>query len=115
MSFLDNFSFAFQSIELRQKTYTENKYGESVANQCSSSFFQWVIQKKKDMMELSLDTKKNMQYTSKDYVLRSNVDITPKKWDTIVSMGNTYFVVFTEKVIIEWIHDHNLSIIRHNT
>ena len=50
--------------------------------------------------------------TSKDFVLRCNNDVEPQKWDKIESFWNNYDVVFCEKVIVEWIHDHNLAIIR---
>lgn len=112
MSFLDNFRFAFQDISLLSKKYKTWKYGEKIDNSKDIINFEWVIQKHKDFGEFFIWKANNIKYTSKDFELRSNINIIPKKWDIIESYGNEYDVIYTEKIIIEWVHDHNLAIIR---
>ena len=103
MSFLDNFDFAFQEIILESKKYNIWKYWEKIEAWFIEKKFKWVIQAIKS---------KNTIYTSKDYEMRTNIDIEAKKWDIIRSFGNEYTVIYTERVILEGIHDHNLAIIR---
>ncbi len=112
MSFLDNFRFAFQDITLYSKNYKSWKYWEKIDNWEDIINFKWVIQKHKDFWEFFIWKANNIKYTSKDFELRSNIDVKPKKWDIIKSYDNEYDVIYTEKIIVEWIHDHNLAIIR---
>lgn len=112
MSFLDNFSFAFQKISLIRDIFEEWIYGEKKKKWEYKKDFLWVIQKDKNFSEVNFDWNKHYVMTSKDFVLRCNNDVEPQKWDKIESFWNNYDVVFCEKVIVEWIHDHNLAIIR---
>jgi hypothetical protein len=118
MSFLDSFSMFFQNITLKSKSYIIWKYGEKIENWESIKNFRWVIQKKRDYMEAKLFGNRgdwwNLVFTSKDFELRCNVNIEPKKWDIIEGSGNIYNVIYVEKVVIEWVHDHNVCIIRLN-
>jgi hypothetical protein len=113
MSFLDSFSMFFQDISLKSKTYKIGKYWEKIEESTDTQIFKWVIQKKKDFTEVKLDWE-NFAFTSKDFELRCNVDIEPKKWDIIESNWNIYNVIYVEKIVIEWVHDHNVCIIRLN-
>ncbi len=112
MSFLDNFSWAFQDIVLVSKIYEEWKYWEKKESSTTRTSFRWVIQKIKYFTDLFLWDDNKIRLTSNDFELRCNVDINPKKWDDIISHNNTYFVIYTEKVIIKWKHDHNICVIR---
>lgn len=115
MSFLDNFSFAFQTISLFSKNYTIWKYWEKIESWEIKTDFEWVIQKKKDFSEVFLDDNKNLKFTSMDFEVRSPVNIIPKKWDRIETNGLSYIVIYPyPPVIIEWKHDHNVCIIRLN-
>lgn len=112
MSFLDNFDFAFQEIILESKKYNIWKYWEKIEAWFIEKKIKWVIQAIKNFSELNYWKSKNTIYTSKDYEMRTNIDIEAKKWDIIRSFGNEYTVIYTERVILEGIHDHNLAIIR---
>lgn len=112
MSFLDNFKFAFQEIFLIQKKYEKWIYGENIEKSENKIKFFWVILKQKDFSENFLAKANNLAFTLKDWALRCNTDIEPKKWDKIESFWTFYEVIFTEKIIVEWKHDHNLAIIR---
>lgn len=112
MSFLDNFEFAFQEIILHRKNYVKNKYWENIEENIEKITFEWVILKQKDFSENFLAKANNIAFTLKDWALRCNIDIEPKKWDLIESFWTFYEVIFTEKIIVEWEHDHNLAIIR---
>lgn len=112
MSFLDNFSFAFQNITLHSKEYIMWKYGENIENWESNTDFLWIIQEKSSFKELAYDTIKNLDFTSKDFELRSPSNISPQKGDTIESNWNNYMVIYPEKVMINWEVDHNITIIR---
>ena len=98
MSFLDNFDFAFQEIILESKKYNIWKYWEKIEAWFIEKKFKWVIQAIKNFSELNY--------------WKTNIDIEAKKWDIIRSFGNEYTVIYTERVILEGIHDHNLAIIR---
>lgn len=112
MSFLDNFSWAFQDITLNSKSYIEWKYGENIENWVNETPFKWIIQEQWKFWEFSYDSNKNLQFTSKDFELRSPVWISPKKGDTITSNWNNYNVVYPDKVMVNWEVDHNITIIR---
>lgn len=49
MSFLDNFSFAFQEIILKQKIFAKNDYGEPVENSENIKNFLGIIQENKNI------------------------------------------------------------------
>lgn len=112
MSFLDNFSWAFQNITLNSKNYIKWKYGENIENWGENIDFLGIIQEKWSFKEFSYDSKKNLEFTSKDFELRSPIEISPKKGDTIISNWNNYNVIYPEKVMVDWKVDHNITIIR---
>jgi hypothetical protein len=112
MSFLDNFSWAFQNIILKSKSYTEWKYGENIENWEENIDFLGIIQEKGNFWEFAYDSSKNLQFTSKDFELRSPVNISPKKGDVIINNWNNYHVIYPEKVMVDWEIDHNITIIR---
>lgn len=115
MSFLDNFSFAFQDVSLFSKTYTTWKYWDKIESSEVKTDFKWVIQKKKDFSEVFIDDNKNLKFTSMDFELRSQSNISPKKWDRIESNGLSYNVIYPYPPVIIWgKHDHNVCIIRLN-
>jgi hypothetical protein len=112
MSFLDEFSFAFQEIKLFTKNTTTWKYGEKIKISETRTIFLWVIQEKKDFAQYLLA--KNLWLTTKDFELRCPNNIVPKKWDRVESFWNSYEVIYYEPVIIDWEQDHNLAIVRLN-
>lgn len=112
MSFLDEFEFAFQDITLFSKTTEVWKYGENIKTWETEIDFLWVIQEKKDFSQYFLE--KNLWLTTKDFELRCPNNINPKKWDRVENFENSYEIVYTEPVIIDWEQDHNLAIIRLN-
>lgn len=112
MSFLNNFRFAFQEIILHKKSYKKNKYWEEIEENVEKINFKWVILKQKDFVANFLWKSNNVNFTTKDWCLRCEVEIEPKKWDKIESFGIFYEVIFVEKIIVEGKHDHNLAIIR---
>lgn len=115
MGFLDNFSFAFQNITLFSKSYTEWKYWENIEGPETQTDFQGVIQKKKDYSDVFLDNNKNIRFTSMDFSLRCPVAISAKKWDRITCSWLEYNVIYPyPPVMINWVHDHNVCIIRLN-
>lgn len=112
MSFLNNFSFAFQKITLIKNIFSIWEYWEKVKVWEEETIFKWVILKEKNFSEFSFDENWHYKMTRKDWALRCNTNIEPKKWDRIESFWTFYEVIFTEKIIVEWEHDHNLAIIR---
>ena len=112
MSFLDSFSMFFQDIILVSLQYEEWKYGEKIEDWDIKTDFQWIIQEKWKFWEHSFDNWKNITFTSKDYELRSPVEIKPKKWDRIESNWNVYEVIYPDIVMMDWEIDHNVTIIR---
>lgn len=117
MTFLDNFSFAFQDIELISKWYKLWKYWENIhdKNLDIVTSFKWVIQKKKDFIDWYLDKNNLFKFTSMDFSLRCPNNILAAVWDVIKSNNLEYEVVYVyPPVMIEWVHDHNLYVIRFN-
>jgi hypothetical protein len=115
MSFLDNFSWAFQDIKLFVKTSTPWKYWEEIVTWEIETSFLWVIQEKKDFSQYFIEKNENLGYSSKDFELRCPSNIIPKKWDRIESSWNSYNVIYFESVIIEWNIDHNTCTLRLNS
>ncbi len=115
MTFLDSFSFAFQSIDWFEIVYKNWKYWEKIKDFENKTTFKWIIQKKKDFSEAFLDDNKMLKFTSMDFELRSPINILPKKWDRIESNWFIYDVIYVyTPVLIDWKNDHNVCIIRLN-
>lgn len=114
MSFLDEFEFAFQEITLFSKQTEIWKYWEEIKTWETESVFKWVIQEIKDFSKHFLDKNKNIGFTSKDFELRCNKSIVPKKGDRVESFWNSYDIVYVEPQIINGEQDHIMAIIRLN-
>lgn len=115
MSFLDQFEFAFQDIKLYSKTTNVWKYGEKITSWETTTQFRWVILEIKQVWQYFLDKNKNLWFTSKDFELRCNNNIIPKKWDTIEdSFWNLYNVIYSQPQVVDGLQDHIISIIRLN-
>jgi hypothetical protein len=115
MSFLDEFEFAFQDIKLFSKITSVWKYWENIKTWETQTDFRWVIQEIKDFSKNFLDNNKNLWFTSKDFEMRCNNEIIPKKWDRIEdNYWSSYDVIFVEIQPINWEQDHVRSIIRLN-
>lgn len=114
MSFLDEFEFAFQDITLFSKVTTTGKYWEDIKTWETETHFQWVIQEIKNFSQNFLDKNKNLGFTSKDFELRCNNEIIPKKWDRVESFWNSYEIIYVEPQTINWEQDHIMAIIRLN-
>lgn len=113
MSFLDNFSFAFQEITLFSKNFVKNEYWESVEWNKKSTTFLGIIQENKNINHYFADEKSLLKIHSADALMRTNIDISPQINDEVESFGTKYLVTFSKKVIIEWIHDHNLAFLKY--
>lgn len=114
MSFLDEFEFAFQEIKLFSKITTIWKYWEDIKTWETETIFSGVIQEKKDFSQNFLDKNKNIWFTSKDFELRCNNGVLPKKWDIVESFWNSYQVIYVEPQFIDGEQDHIMAIIRIN-
>ena len=112
MSFLDNFRFAFQNITWKQVSVQKNKYWEDIEDTFENIVFEWIILEKSQGLENFLRWNNLIQYNSKDFMLYSPTLIFPNKTDKITLNWNEYNVIFREKIYIDWIHDHNKSILR---
>ncbi|PZM85065.1 hypothetical protein DLH72_02185 [Candidatus Gracilibacteria bacterium] len=112
MSFLSNFSFAFQKISLIKDIFEEGEYGEKKKIGIEKKDFLGVIQREKNFSEISFDENGHFKMNSRNYTLRCNTKIEPRKGDIIESFGDRYDVISVEKVIIEGKHDHNMAIIK---
>lgn len=113
MSFLDNFSFAFQEIILKQKIFAKNDYGEPVENSENIKNFLGIIQENKNIWQTFADEKNLLKIHTADAIMRTNIDIEAKINDEVESFWTKYLVTFTKKVIIEGVHDHNLAFLKY--
>jgi len=113
MAFLDNFKRAFQDIVLYKKQYSTNKYWEKVENGLITENIQWVLQERKAPAIVNFDKNKSVSSIEKEFELRVSADIEINKNDEIEANWNKYKVVYVEKVIVNWNHDHNLAIVKY--
>lgn len=112
MSFLDNFSFAFQKISLTEKKLIQNDFGEPISGIENSIHFMGIIQTNKNISQDFPDGKNLLKMHEAEAIMRTNTDILPKISDEVESFETKYRVIFVQKVIIEGSHDHNLAFLK---